>query len=45
MSNYFNSLNESDKKSQLSKCRFMKINEFQNDTESNCLSRIHEYFV
>ena len=31
MSNYFNSLNESEKKSQLSKCRFMNIDEFQNE--------------
>ena len=30
MSNYFNSLNESEKKSQLSMCRFMNINEFDN---------------
>ena len=28
MNNYFNSLNESEKKSQLSKCRFMNTNEF-----------------
>ena len=31
MSNYFNSLNKSEKKSQLSKCRFMNIDEFQNE--------------
>ncbi len=31
MSNYFNLLNESEKKSQLSKCRFMNIDEFQNE--------------
>ena len=31
MSNYFNSLNESEKKSQLSKCRFMNIDEFLNE--------------
>ena len=31
MSNYFNSLNESEKKSQLSKCRFMNIDEFDNE--------------
>ena len=35
MSNYFNSLNESEKKLQLSKCRFMKIDEF--DNENNIL--------
>ncbi len=35
MSNYFNSLNELEKKSQLSKCRFMKIDEF--DNENNIL--------
>ena len=28
MNNYFNSLNESEKKSQLSKCRFMNTDEF-----------------
>ena len=37
MSNYFNSLNESEKKSQLSKCRFMNIDEFQN--ENNILKK------
>ena len=31
MNNYFNSLTESEKKTQLSKCRFMNIDEFQNE--------------
>ena len=33
MSNYFNSLDESEKKSQLSKCRFMNLDEFNNGND------------
>ena len=29
MSNYFNTLSEADKIDQLSKCRFMELNEFE----------------
>ena len=33
MSNYFNLLDESEKKSQLSKCRFMNLDEFDNGND------------
>lgn len=34
MKNYFNSLSESEKKEQLSKCRFMDLNEFSQENKS-----------
>ena len=33
MKNYFNSLTESEKKTQLSKCRFMDLSEFDGDNQ------------
>ena len=33
MNNYFNSLTESEKKTQLSKCRFMDLSEFDGDNQ------------
>ena len=33
MNNYFNSLSESEKNAQLSKCRFMNLDEFSNGNE------------
>ena len=33
MKNYFNSLTESEKKTQLSKCRFMDLSEFDDDNQ------------